>query len=93
MKLVKLRLGSVIAQHRQRLDCKRRFVLETLGDLWSRSVDLIEHLEHAAQKEGEQVTWQDGRRIVYLTMFIMIEFVTIFEELPPPDVAHLEPVR
>jgi hypothetical protein len=89
--LVKKRLGAAIAKNRDRLGEKHRKVLEDLGELWESSVDLIQRQEHAAQKEGEQVTVQDARRVVYLTMFLMIEFVTIFEELPPPRAAVLEP--
>jgi hypothetical protein len=49
-------------------------------------VDLIGRQQHAAQTAGEQVTWYGGRRIAYLTMFMMMEFVTIFEEPSPPVV-------
>jgi hypothetical protein len=86
IKHVKNRLNAVIERHRAQLGPKRRVVLETLGSLWNASVELIERQEHAAQKEGEAVTWDDGRRIVYLSMFMMIEFVTILDELPPSDV-------
>jgi DNA-binding PadR family transcriptional regulator len=91
VKLVKKRLGAVIAHNRSMIGDKQRRLLESLGDLWETTVDLIERQEHAAQKEGEPVSWNDGRRIVTLTMFLMIEFDTILEdrEVPPP--ATLEP--
>ncbi len=88
---VEIRLGSVIAKHRERLGADRRKVLEGLGSLWNASNKLIQRQEHGGQKEGEPVTWHDARRIVYLTMFLMIEFVTMFEGLPAPPVAVLEP--
>jgi hypothetical protein len=51
---------------------------------------LIQRQEHGAQKEGEPVSWDDARRIVFLTMFLMTEFATILEALPGPRVAVLE---
>ncbi len=90
VKLVKKRLGAVIAHNRNSLSDAKRKVLEDLGDLWESTVDLIERQEHSAQKEGEPVTFEDGRRIVMLTMFLMIEFVTILDGLPGPKVAVLE---
>ncbi|MCW3032517.1 MAG: hypothetical protein JWM60_862 [Solirubrobacterales bacterium] len=91
VKLVKKRLGAVIAHNRQFLSPKKRKVLEDLGDLWESTVDLIERQEHSAQKEGEPVTFEDGRRIVMLTMFLMIEFVTILDDTDDPPPATLEP--
>jgi Transcriptional regulator PadR-like family len=88
---VEKRLGSVIAKHRMTLGDDRRKVLEGLGALWSASNKLVQRQEHGAQKEGEDVTWDDARRIVYLTVFLMIEFVSMFEQLPGPPVAVLEP--
>lgn len=90
VKAVKRRLGAVIARHRLRFGEKRRKVLEALGDLWEASVDLIERQEHAAQKEGEPVTWHDARRVVSLTMYLIVEFSTILDELPDLPVATLE---
>lgn len=66
--------------------------MEDLGNLWESTVDLIERQEHSAQKEGESVTFEDGRRVVLLTMVLMLEFATILDELVIPDnVATLEP--
>jgi hypothetical protein len=89
--LVKKRLGAVIAHNRGYLSDKKRRVLEDLGDLWESTVDLIQRQEHAAQKEGEPITFEDGRRVVNLTMFVMLEFATILAEVEIPDeVATLE---
>lgn len=88
---VERRLGGVIASHREELGEDRRKLLESLGTLWRSANKLIQRQEHGAQKEGESVTWDDARRIVFLTMFLMIEFVSIFETLPGPRVAVLEP--
>ena len=90
VKLVKRRIGAVIAQNHDHVSEAKRKVLEDLGDLWESTVDLIQRQEHAAQKEGEPVSFEDGRRVVNLTMFLMIEFVTILDGLSSPKVAVLE---
>jgi hypothetical protein len=87
--MVEKRLGAVIAAHRERLGEARRDALEALGTLWTKTNRLVQRQEHGAQKEGEPVTWSDARRIVYLTMFLMVEFVDTFEDLEPPPVAHV----
>jgi hypothetical protein len=90
VKLVKKRLGAVIAHNRTSMSHTTRKVLEHLGNLWEGTVDLIERQEHSAQKEGEPVTFEDGRRVVMLTMFLMIELVSILEGVPGPKVAVRE---
>jgi hypothetical protein len=84
------RLGAVIAAERGRLGDARRTALEALGDLWEANDGLVQRQEHGAQKKGEPVTWTDARRLVWLTMFLMVEFVNTFEDLPAPRVAHIE---
>jgi DNA-binding PadR family transcriptional regulator len=88
--LVEKRLGAVIAMHRNRLGVARRQVLEALGDLWEANNRLIQRQVHGASKEDEPVTWDDARRIVYLTMFLMVEFFASFEDLPPTRPTHPE---
>ncbi len=90
VKLVKRRLGAVIAHNRGWLSDAKRKVLEDLGNLWESTVDLIQRQEHSAQKEGEALTIDDGRRVVMLTMVLMIEFVSILEDRPVPPPATLE---
>lgn len=82
--LVKRRLGAVIAHNRDYLSQTKREVLEDLGDLWETAVDLIQRQEHAAQKEGEPISFEDGRRVVNLTMFLMLEFATILADRTMP---------
>jgi hypothetical protein len=89
--LVERRLGAVIAMHREELPESKRLTLEALGTLWEAANRLVQRQVHGAQKEGEPVSWDDARRIVYLTMFLMIEFATIFGELSASQVAVLEP--
>jgi hypothetical protein len=35
--------------------------------------DLIQRQEHGGQKEGEPLTWEDGRRVVFQTAMVMYE--------------------
>src|SRR4051794_30719484 len=63
------------------------------GGLWEACNKLIQRQEHGGAKEGESVTWRDARRVVFLMMFLMLEFVETLEDarvaaVPPP--AHLE---
>jgi hypothetical protein len=81
---VERRLGAVIALRRRELGDARRDALEALGTLWNKVSRLVQRQEHGAQKEGEPVTWSDARRVVYLTMFCMVEFADTFEGLDPP---------
>jgi hypothetical protein len=88
---VERRLGAVIDLHRHKVGDAKWPVLESLGNLWEATNKLIQRQEHGAQKEGESVTWEDARRIVFVTLFLMVEFVSVLEEMPPPNVAILEP--
>lgn len=87
---VELRLGAVIAMYRPLLGEARRLALEALGNLWEANNKLIQRQEHGASKAGDRVSWDDARRIVFLTMFLMVEFAAAFEELPPASGAHIE---
>jgi hypothetical protein len=35
--------------------------------------DLVQRQEHAGQREGEPLVWEDGRRIVFQTAIVMFE--------------------
>lgn len=80
---VERRLGAVIALYRSPLGGARRGALEALGALWEATNKLVQRQEHAAQREGEPMTIVDARRIVVLTMFLMVEFVLTFEDCTP----------
>jgi hypothetical protein len=80
VKLVKRRMGAVVAHNRARLSDTQRAVLENLGDLWESVADLAQRQEHSAQREGEPLVWDDGRRLTYLAMLVMVEFATILAE-------------
>jgi hypothetical protein len=40
---------------------------------WSAVSDLAQRQEHGGQKEGEALTWEDSRRLVFHTLFVMAE--------------------
>jgi hypothetical protein len=52
---------------------RRRQALEALLGFWVGMKDLVERQEHGALKEGERLDWEDGRRLVFLTMVVMTE--------------------
>ncbi len=47
--------------------------LEALLSYWGTLNDLVQRQEHAGQKEGQPVTWEDARRIVFHTAIVCIE--------------------
>jgi hypothetical protein len=42
-------------------------------EYWEAVCDLSQRQEHGAQKEGEILAWEDARRLVFHTLFVMIE--------------------
>lgn len=48
--------------------------LEALLPFWGTVSDLVQRQEHAGQKEGETINWEDARRIVFQTANVMFEF-------------------
>ncbi len=47
--------------------------LEALVVYWGTLSDLVQRQEHGAQKEGESLTWEDARRVVFQTVNVMVE--------------------
>jgi hypothetical protein len=69
---VKNRVRAVLDA--RRTDSKR--VNETsaaLLNLWEAVIDLFQRQEHGAQKGGDALTWEDARRVVFLTLMAMTE--------------------
>jgi hypothetical protein len=75
------RLGAVIAMYRERLGVSRRTVLEAMGDLWEAVDALVQRQEHGATKRGHALGFSDARRVVSLTMFLIIEFIQTLDEV------------
>jgi hypothetical protein len=47
--------------------------LDSLLSYWGCVHDLVQRQEHGALKEGEKLTWEDARRVVFQTLIIMYE--------------------
>jgi hypothetical protein len=67
------RLKTVFAHHSNKLSSKVLAFLDSLVGYWGALSDLVQRQEHAAQKEGESIVWEDARRIVFQTAIVMYE--------------------
>jgi hypothetical protein len=67
------RLRAVIDHHRGSLGTARRDILDALVAYWGEVNDLLQRQEHGGQKEGEPLSWEDGRRAVFQTAVVMYE--------------------
>jgi hypothetical protein len=65
------RLKSVLGA--AQLGTTKKAFLEALLAYWGTVNDLIQRQEHGAYKDGEQLVWEDGRRVVFQTMITMFE--------------------
>jgi hypothetical protein len=92
---VERRLGAVIALYRPQLGDARRTMLEALGTLWESCNALVQRQEHGSYKERERLTLADAHRLVWLTLFLMVEFAITLEEAQPdpPPPAFIESGR
>jgi len=48
-------------------------LLDALINYWGVTADLSQRQEHGALKEGAPLQWEDGRRLVFNTLFVMVE--------------------
>ena len=53
-------------------EAKSRF-LDALFEYWRAVGDLAQRQEHAGQREGDPLVWEDGRRLVFQTALLMSE--------------------
>ncbi|MGN6202575.1 MAG: hypothetical protein ACTHNY_09240 [Solirubrobacterales bacterium] len=67
------RLRAVVDHHRDSLGAARGDVLDALVNYWGEVNDLLQRQEHGGQKEGEPLSWEDGRRAVFQTALVMYE--------------------
>jgi hypothetical protein len=67
------RVSAVLLMYRPRLGGGRIQLLDALFGYWRSSVDLVQRQEHGGQKEGEALTWEDARRVVFQTANVMVE--------------------
>lgn len=67
------RLRSVLEYRANELGRTERRFLEALTEYWYKVSDLVQRQEHAALREGEELVWEDGRRVVFQTALVMYE--------------------
>jgi hypothetical protein len=67
------RLRAVLDLKRSELGTTERPFLDALLAYWGTVNDLIQRQEHGAQRESQQLVWEDARRVVFQTMIIMFE--------------------
>jgi hypothetical protein len=82
--LVNKRLGAVIAKLLPGLGDARGDLLKALGDYSEAALNLTQRQEHGAMKEGDDLTWNDARRVVFHTGSVMYEFAEAFREAATP---------
>lgn len=67
------RIRAVLKMQADRLGESKKAFFEALVVYWGTVSDLAQRQEHGAQKEGEKLTWADGRRLVFQTAFVIFE--------------------
>jgi hypothetical protein len=67
------RLRIVINSRKNFLGDSEKQFLDALLSYWGTISDLIQKQEHDSQKEGDPLTWEDGRRVVFQTAIVMFE--------------------
>lgn len=65
------RISAVLEQHN--IGKKTEALLKALLSYWVELNELVQRQEHGAQKEGEALKWEDGRRVVFHTAIAMFE--------------------
>ena len=66
-------LKAVIRASAAQLGTAERALLDALLPYWGTVSDLVQRQEHAGQKEGRPVTWDDARRLTFQTAVVMFE--------------------
>jgi hypothetical protein len=67
------RVRAVLKEAGASLRETTRAFLDALLAYWGTVSDLVQRQEHGAQKEGEPLAWEDGRRVVFQTLVVMYE--------------------
>jgi hypothetical protein len=68
----KARVRAAIEAARIRSETVRA-ASKALADYWDTVSDLAQRQEHGSKREGEQLVWEDARRLVFQTLFCMVE--------------------
>ena len=77
----KNRVRAVLDLHKDKLGNREKLFLDSLIAYWSASSDLIQRQEHGAQKSGQELIWEDGRRVVFQAAFLMFEIDRCLSQL------------
>jgi hypothetical protein len=67
------RIKAVLDQQREKLGERERKLLEALLDYWRAVSGLVQRQEHGSQPDAPPLLWEDGRRVVFQTAFVMFE--------------------
>ena len=67
------RISAVVNLRRAELGEARSALLDAMFDYWRAAGDLVQRQEHAGQREGQPLGWEDGRRVVFQTAVVMFE--------------------
>lgn len=67
------RLRAVLAAACKRLGDKTSKMLDAMLSYWGTVSDLVQRQVHAAEREGEDLRWEDARRVVFQTLVVMYE--------------------
>jgi hypothetical protein len=67
------RTRAVLNQQASKLGTTAGPFLDALLTYWGTVSDLVQRQEHGAQKEGDALIWEDGRRVVFQTAVVMFE--------------------
>ncbi len=67
------RIKAVLGLRMGTIRSKEHLFLKALIDYWGTVSDLVQRQEHGGQKEGEPISWEDARRVVFQTAIVMFE--------------------
>ena len=67
------RIRAVLKLRGDQLGETEKSFLDAILAYWGTVSDLVQRQEHGAQKEGETLVWEDGRRVVFQTALVMFE--------------------
>ena len=74
----KNRIRAIIEAKKAQIGKTLRPFVDALYAYWDALSDLVQRQEHGGQKEGEPVSWEDSRRIVFQTTNLMFELHKTF---------------
>jgi len=67
------RIRAVLAAQKAKLGATHAAMLDALLAYWGTVSDLAQRQEHGAQREGEALSWEDARRLVFQSAVVMYE--------------------